>query len=158
MQRYIEQLIEDLREAKKHVPPIAQFSDDYDKFEEQMLAIETAPDVSVKKLFGLSYEELPPPERISTAHIQQLIDAIIDTWTAFNITIILPEDIPLKLKYELFRDQFSDPIHYMPGWSMHFDFCDGWCPECKIADYCKNKDGIWTKKELEKERRKGNQK
>lgn len=33
------------------------------------------------------------------------------------------------------------------------DFCIFWCPECKIVDYCKIKDGVWTAEELEAERK-----
>jgi len=154
MQRYIDQLIEDLRKAKNHVPSEPKFSEDYEEFEEQMFAIETAPDVPMKKLFGVSYEELPPPERLTDSQMQQLIDAIVDTWEAFNCSADFPENVPLKLKYELIRDEFADPIHYMPGYSMHYDFCSGWCPECRIIDYCKTKDELWSKEELEEERRK----
>lgn len=154
IQRYIEHLIADLFEAKNHVPPEPVFSDDYEEFEEQMFAIENAPDVPAKKLFGISYEELPPSEKLSEEQMQQLIDAILDTFAAFNCSADFPDNVPLKMQYELIRDKFAEPIHYMPGYSMHFDFCSGWCPDCKIADYCSNKDAIWTKEELEKERKK----
>jgi hypothetical protein len=154
MQRYIDQLIEDLREARKHVPSEPKFSEDYEEFEEQMFAIETAPDVPMKKLFGVGYEELPPPAKLTEEQMQLLIDAILDAWEAFNCSVDFPENVPLKLKYELIRDEFADSIHYMPGYSMHYDFCSGWCPECKIIDYCTNKDEFWTKEELEEERKK----
>lgn len=154
MQRYIDQLIEDLRQAKNHVPPEPKLSKDYEEFEEQMFAIETAPDIPAKKLFGVAFHELPPPEKLTDAQMQQLIDAIADTWEAFNIDIYFIDEIPLPLRYEIVRDEFASDIHYMPGWSMTFDFCAYWCPDCKIADYCENKDEIWTKEELEEERRK----
>ena len=158
MQHYIEQLIDDLAEAKKHVPPEPVFSEDYDEFEKQMLAIETAPDVPAKKLYGISYEELPPPERLTEKQMQQLIEAIADTWAAFNCFIIFPDNVPIKLQYELIREQFAEPIHYMPGWSNNYDFCSGWCPDCEIAEYCTNKDDIWTSEELEEERKKSTKK
>jgi hypothetical protein len=154
MQKYINQLICDFKEAEKNVPPTPVLSEDYEEFEEQMLAIENAPDIPAKKLFGVSYEELPPAEKLTKEQMQQLIEAITDTFEAFNCSVELPGNVPLELQYELVRDQFADPIHYMPGWSMHFDFCSGWCPDCKIIDYCDTKDEIWTKEELDEERRK----
>ncbi len=152
MQRYVEQLIEDLQEAKKHVPPEPVFSEEYDEFEEQMLAIETAPDVPVKKLFGISYEELPPADKHTEAQMQQLIDAILETWSEFNISADFPADVPLQLRYELVRETFENDMNYMPGWSMHQDFCSGWCPDCKLVDYCSTKDENWTAEELEEAR------
>ena len=156
MQRYIEQIISDLREAGKKVPPETVFKDDepYEAFEAKMLAIENAPDVPAKQLYGLSYEELPPPDKLTGKQMQQLIDAITETWANFNISVGFPDKAPLKLRYELIRDCFKADVHYMPGWSMHQDFCDGWCPDCKIVDYCDNVHEIWTKEELEEERRK----
>ena len=156
MQRYIEQIIADLKEAGKNVPPETVFRDDepYEEFETKMLAVENAPDVPAKQIYGLSYEELPPPGKLTEKQMQQLIDAVTATWTKFNISVGFPENAPLKLRYELIRDSFKDDVHYMPGWSMHQDFCNGWCPECKIVDYCDSVHEIWTKEELEEEQRK----
>ena len=154
MQRYINQLIEDLRAAKNQVPPEPKLSEDYEEFEKQMFEMETSPSIPMKQLFGISYDELPPPEKLTEEQMQQLIDAIFETWAAFNCSAEFPDDVPIKLQYDLVRDQFADPIHYMPGYSMDFDFCIAWCPECKITEYCTLKDEIWTKEELEEERSK----
>jgi len=156
MQKYINQVIGDIKAAQINVPPDPELGTEktYEEFAEKMQAIENTPDVPAKQLYGVSYEELPPLEKLSEPQMQQLIDAIEETWIKFNISTEFPEDVPLKLRYELIRDCFKDDIHYMPGWSMHQDFCDGWCPECKIADYCTSINEIWTKEELEEERKK----
>jgi len=60
----------------------------------------------------------------------------------------------LKLKYELLRDYFEDEFHYMPGFTTMIDFCTGWCPDCKILDYCDIWEETWTKEEIEKEKTK----
>lgn len=156
MQRYIEQVIEDLQEAKKNVPadPELGTEDSYEEFAEKMFAIETAPSEPSKNVFGVSYEELPPPEKLTEPQMQQLIDAIEDTLYAFNASVDYKNEMPVKLKYEVLRDWFEEDVHIMPGFTMHLDFCDGWCPDCKIVDYCDSVDELWTKEELEEERRK----
>ncbi len=154
MQRYVNQVIEDLKLAKKNVPPEPDFGEDYEGFEEKMFALETVPDLPMKKLFGVSYEELPPFTMLTDKQANQLLEAVVDTWKVFNIVVDFPDGLPLKLKYELVRDEFIKDIHYMPGWSMHFDFCDGWCPECKIVDYCNSVYETWSKDELDEEPKK----
>lgn len=144
MQRYIEQIIGDLKESKKNVPPDPELENtkNYEDFEEKMFAIETAPSQHKKDVFGVSFEELPPPEKLTDKQIEQLLDAIEDTFEAFNISIEYKDNMPIKLKYDVLRDSFKYDIHIMPGFSMHFDFCDGLCEECKMADYCDIKDEI----------------
>lgn len=153
MQRYIEQVINDLRQAKKNVPPEPDFGETYKEFEKTMWEIENAPDIDVKKTFGVSFEELPPPEKLTVKQMQQLIDAIEDTWNAFRISVELPCDIPVKLKYELFRDEFDEENNPIPGYANVFSFCDGWCPGCKLAEYCPSRREIWNDDEFEEARR-----
>ena len=142
MQHYIDQLIEDLKEAKKFTIADPVFSDDYDEFERQMLEIENAPDIQCKNLIGISFEQIPPPEKLSEIQMQQLVTAITDTFETFNISVDFTERMPLILRYELLRDIFKMDIQYMPGFTHHFDFCSGDCEECKIAAYCDTKDSI----------------
>jgi len=156
MQRYIQQIIQDLQHAKKDVPPDPKLEEckTQEEFNEKMFAIETAPSQPMKQIFGVSYEELPPPEKLSKEQMQQLIDAIEDTFGEFNIDIDFKDEMPVELKYEVLRDEFEDDFFYMHGFHTTIDFCSGWCPECKIADFCTSKDEIWTKEELDVEKSK----
>ena len=155
MQRYIEQLIGDFKEAKKRVPPNPELEtiESQKEFNEKMFAIETAPDIPAKELFGIAYEEIPPPEKLTDEQIQQLMEAMTDMLTAFNFYIELPEKVPLKLQYKLIRDIFAEEIHYMPGFTHHYDFCSGWCPDCEILEYCDSWKETWTWEEIQKERK-----
>jgi len=144
MQRYIEQIIEDLQNAKKNVKVEPDFAKmDYPEFEEKMLEIEESPNIPCKKIFGVSYEELPPPDKLTDNQMNQLIDAIADMWAEFGIDAIYPKGISLKLKYDLVKDTFVDDFHYMPGWQLTHDFCIGYCPDCKIFDLCENRIDDW---------------
>ena len=156
MQRYINQLIQDLQAAKKNVPQDPQLGteESYEEFEAKMFAIETAPNVSSKQLYGVSFEELPPKERLTEDQMQQLYDALVDTMEAFNCSIDFPEGVPLHLRYEMLRDTFAEPVQHMPGFTHHYDFCSGWCPDCKLIDYCNSWKETWTKEEIEQEKKK----
>lgn len=160
MQRYIEQLIDDFKEAQNHVPPDPKLGTEnsYEEFEEKMFAIETAPDVTAKALFGISYEEIPPAEKLSKNQMRQIMEAMIEMLTAFNFYIELPQNVPLQLQYKLLRDFFSEDIHYMPGFTHHLDFCDGWCPDCEILEYCDVWQDSWTMEEIKAEQEKSKEK
>jgi hypothetical protein len=149
MQRYINQIIADFKKAKQNVPPDPELekAESDEVFAEKMLALETAPSVSFKEFFNVAYEELPPPEKLSEDQMKQIIDAIVDTFKAFHISVDLKPTIPLKLKYEILRDIFIDEIFYMPGFDMTFDFCDGNCNTCKIFDYCELQDKYFYEKD-----------
>lgn len=142
MQNYINQLIEDLKKSKLAAPESPVLSEDYEEFEEQMLEIENAPDTNSDKLMGLSYEQFPPSEMLNEQQMQELINAIADTFNAYNMCADFPERMPLKMRYELLRDIFKEDIQYMPGFTHHYDFCTGNCEDCKIAEYCNVKDEI----------------
>ena len=154
MDRYIEQIMQDLEEAKKNAPPEPDFGDTYEEFANTMFALETNPGKPAKKIFGLGREDLPPSDKLNPAQLKKLYHAIVDTFTAFSCHISFPEQVPLKLRYDILRDEFADEVMHNPAFLNHYDFCTGWCPGCRILDFCDTKDDIWTEEELENERRK----
>jgi hypothetical protein len=150
MQNYLNHLLSDLRAAKKNAPPAPDFGKTYKEFEKAMLEIENAPYVEPKNAFGVSYEELPPPEKLTEQQMHQLLEAILDTWDSFGISASLPKKAPIHVQYEVVRDCFADKKQAVPG--MVYDFCTGWCPGCKLCDYCPTVKEIWTEEELKKAR------
>lgn len=151
MQNYLNQLIQDFKLAEDH--PIAEpdIGDSYEEFEQQMLEVEESRPVLAKQIVGVSYEELPPAERMTTKQTQDLLEAMLNALSAKGTNVSFPGNgIPVKLAYEQLREHFKEGFHGMPGWTI--DFCSGDCPPCAFADYCSIKDDIWSKKEFDKER------
>ena len=149
MQKYINQLLSDLKTAVKNVPPEPDFGHTQEEFNEAMDSIVHAPEVGPKQNFGVSYEELPPPEKLSDEQMTQVVDAMTETFEAFGMSVYLKKGMPTTLRYELLRDLFLDNMPYMPGWN--FDFCNGYCPGCKILDYCDTWQDTWPIEEIKKE-------
>jgi len=151
--RYIAQLIQDINLAKENPRPEPDFGDSYEEFEKQMLEIEDASLEASEQILGISYEELPPAEKMTVEQTQQLLEAILNALSAKGTGVSFPGDeVPVKLAYSELRAQFRDGFFAMPGWNI--DFCNGWCPDCAFADYCNTKDEIWSAEDLEAERRK----
>ena len=153
MQNYINQLIEDFKNAEDNPVPEIDFGSTYEEFEKQMLEIEECETVQAKEKIGVSYEELPPVNKMSDGQTQRLLEAMLDSLSANGIEVTFPGNgIPVKLAYTEMRELFKEGFHAMPGWTI--DFCSGWCPDCAFVDYCETSDDIWTKEELEIERSK----
>jgi hypothetical protein len=153
MNRYIAQLIQDINLAKENPRPEPDFGYSYEEFEKQMPEIENASHEASEQILGISYEELPPAEKMTVEQTQQLLEAILNSLSAKGTGVSFPGDgVPVKLAYSELRAQFRDGFFAMPGWNI--DFCDGWCPGCAFADYCNTKDEIWSAEDLEAERRK----
>ena len=155
MQHYIQQLIEDFNRAEANPISEPDFGDSYEEFEKTMLEIEEGKTEDPKQQLGVSYEELPPADRMSIAQTQELTIAMLNALNAKGTQVHFPgEGIPVKLAYTEVRKLFKEGFNSMPGWTI--DFCSGWCPDCAFADYCKTKDDIWSKEDFEKERNNNN--
>jgi len=151
MNRYIKQLIETFAIAEANPITDKDMLKSYADFEKQMEAIEAGEKVSAESLFGVSYEELPPVEMMDKMQIQNLLIAMLNAMSAKGIRVHIPGNgVPGKIVYEEIRKMFKDGFSAAPGWTI--DFCSGWCPDCKFADYCNTCKETWTKEDLEKER------
>ena len=151
MNRYIDQLIEDFNLSESLAEPEPEIGDSYEEFEEYMLEFEKGELVDSKEKAGVSYEELPPADKMTDKQVERLLEAMLNSLSANGTDVSFPGDgVPVKLAYKELREHFKEGFYAMSGWVI--DFCSGWCPDCAFVDYCSNKDDIWTKEELEKER------
>ena len=151
MDRYIEQLIEELKKAEENPTPEPDFGSTYEEFETTMLQIEEEENHPAEQILNVSYQELPPVERLNQKQVEKLLDAIISALSAKGTDVSVPgNDVPDELVYTELRKKFQEGFRAMPGWVI--DFCSGDCPSCAFVDYCESCKGIWTKEELEKEK------
>ncbi len=150
MNRYINQLIEDFKQGELKTQPEIDFGETYEEFARQMMELESDDTVPAKEKIGVSYEELPPADKMTDEQTQRLLEAMLNSLSVNGTDVTFPGDeVPVKLAYTELREHFKEGFYAMPGWTI--DFCDGWCPDCAFVDYCSNKDDIWTKEELEAE-------
>lgn len=144
MEKYIEQLLADLKAAQKNVPPDPKPGSEktQEEFNEKMWAIENTPERPAKELFGLSFEELPPVEKLTEKQMQNLYDGIEETFEAFQCVFEFPHGVPLNIRYKFVRKLFAEKIHLMPGFTSHFNFCETDCEDCELAEYCEIKEDV----------------
>ena len=151
MERYIEQLIEELKKAEENPTPEPDFGNTYEEFASTMLQIEEEENSPAEQLVNVSYQELPPTERLNHQQIEQLLEAIIRALSAKGTIVSVPgDDVPAELVYTELRKRFQEGFRAMPGWVI--DFCSGDCPGCAFVDYCETAKELWPKEKLEKEK------
>ncbi len=142
MQRYIQQLIEDFNSAERNAKSKTGLSKQGNSFLDMMEKLENDEPVSGKELLGVGYEELPPPEKLTTLQMQDLMISMLNALSANGVNIVFPGNgIPVKLAYRETRKLFKEGFYAFPGWTV--DFCNGNCSKCAFADYCttnKNKN------------------
>jgi len=147
MQKYINQLIEILKQAENNPTKDIEFSEDYEEFAQQMMQIEESTYEPAESVIGVSYLELPPPEKLNTEQMQELMIAILNALSAKGTDVVFPaESIPVELAYSQLREHFKEGFYASSGWIL--DFCSGCCPDCAFKDYCDICDHEWVKEEL----------
>ncbi|MCF8307478.1 MAG: hypothetical protein K9I68_00570 [Bacteroidales bacterium] len=152
MQNYINQLIEEMREAAKQAPPQKTLDDvkTPEEFEECMEFGHTGRNMEEKtktlaQLFGIPSSHLPAVEQLSGKQIKTLIEEIEKLWTAYHLIPEVPEKAPDELHYNALRNEWDEEIVYVPYGAWHMDFCDGNCEECQFLEYCDTGKEILSK-------------
>ena len=149
MQNYISQLLSDLENAKKNIPPPVDYKllyPDHPAFSyglEYIVEWEMAPDSSMDDLFGIKAEQLPPDDKLSEGQAEQLVQAILELWGTFNIGADIPnEDIPALLIYKVLRNRWeTGTARYMSEGMTHLEFCHYVPEECPWGmEFCQCKE------------------
>lgn len=123
-------------------------------FLKNVLAIEEAESVSVYKLLNIKHSDFPKVEELNNEQIEVEFKRLIKLLEKYKISYCVNEDVPMEISYRyltedyLFSEMLNLPHEF--GWTI--DGCSGDCPRCFQADYCKNKDKIWSEKEFNEER------
>jgi len=146
MQRYVEQLVGDMRNAASKAPKVTLPDDRTNP--EYLESLENSPAITMSKLFGLSKEIFPPSDKLSSENINQLAAEFHALWKAYSIEPIFPDKLPEKRQYELFVEQLKEKFQYWSGWTHTWEFCCYDPSKCPFgSEYCWCKDHIdeWEK-------------
>lgn len=92
-----------------------------------------------ESVMGLRYSQFLSADEMSDDEMIAVIAALDETFAVYDYFVEVPERVPLPLKYELYRDLFSGVHVLTPGYTCHFDFCSGYCPGCKVAEFCESR-------------------
>lgn len=152
MQRYVEQLIEDINSRIADAPPVTDYSVILDEVElEEILATEESADVrktTIAEVVGIERMFLPPVEKLKAADVTPLSDAVSRLWKAFHLHPMFPENVPLQLRYSCLREHWEDEIIADFNGEICIDICNYQCDNCPLEQYCSVCDSLELDNEL----------
>ena len=128
MERYVEQLIEDLRAAHKPegIPNILGLEGSAEK------------NTTMVQLTGIEPVVFPPVEKLSEPQLQRLSEELIALIESYNYIINLPQSLPAGVAYQKLLSRWSADIPYIHsglsalGWM----FCEMEPETCDMHEWC----------------------
>jgi len=151
MERYIEQLIDDIRKATWNLRPPHRLWLDSEadpeneleledmSFVEQYIAGEVEP---IAEITGIECEQLPPPERLKKEQRELLATELEKLLQYFNFYLNFPAGFPAFLRYPFIRDFWSEehvPLSFGENFIEFCDYKEGGCP---FPGYCETCEEI----------------
>ncbi len=144
MEKYLQQLVEDLREAARNVPepdPLWTFSDADDPEElEEFADIERylhGPQEKLSAIVGIETIQLPPAERLTDDQLARLYEELKALLLAYHFVPDFPEGLPERLCYTLLRAHWDDEHVYVGSGEIHLDYCVYAIDECVFPpEFC----------------------
>ncbi len=141
MQRYIDQLIGDIREAKNRprpqkmeLPPELEFVRGAEEYIHGEL-------FEMGSLFGLKKIQFPPVEKLNPGQIENFVIEFEQLWKAFNFYPVFPDGLPIEIKYKIFVDYLEHKTTYVTAGNNHFEFCTYDPDSCPLPEeFCTCKD------------------
>lgn len=153
MDRYIHQLIGDLKEAIELLSDseILFINDEFENEEEDdelsLAFIEhnlLANQTELGKIVGMDQVLLPPVEKLSKPQAATLFPYIENLLSGYGFELDFPNGVPQELKYELVRQAWTEKFGAVNAGVQMIEFCD------YDSDYCPFGSELCQCKEFEK--------
>ncbi len=155
LDKYLSQLIEDLRVIAKNPPPppVLDIPGDMEALRD-VIEWEHAEEKPMKEWFGIEKDIFPDEKRLNDAQVERLCHEIIALWNSFNFYPDLPDNLPHRITYKLLIDYLDQDVAWISTGESHIEFCHYDPGECPFPEeYCRCKDfthddthhepGIW---------------
>lgn len=138
MQRYIQQLIEDLEEAAKH-PPALPFIEPPPHIENNPVAAELAlvPFKPIAEWTGIDEKVFPEMYLLSADDAARVNQAILSLLESIGIEIVdIPDNFPPEQLYDILISHWDEPVQYLPSSGYDLELCTGDPETCPYGESC----------------------
>ncbi len=138
MERYIQQLIEDLDEAAKN-PPSAYKIEIPPHMEEtpDLAELALVPFKSIEEWTGIKQEVFPEIWQLEGGQWERLNDAIIKVLDSINVQLVdAPPDLPPEILYEVLTTNWDYEVQFLPLTGMDLELCTGDPDTCPFGQFC----------------------
>ncbi len=137
MQKYVQQLLADLKAARKIKPKTPDYKTLYpnhpawDYGLDYVVEWEMAPERTMEDLFGIAPMAFPPEDKLSDPQVKKIAIAILKLWESHHIEASFPETAPYRLVYKVLVQCWQEETL---NYSAHGDTCIHICNH--NLDYC----------------------
>lgn len=138
MERYIQQLIEDLEKAAAN-PPVNPFVEPPPHFEGDLVTAELAlvPYKSIEEWTGIKQEVFPEIIHLQGDQWERVNKAIFKVFDSLQIELVdVPREIPPEWLYEVLTTNWKHPVQYLPSSGMDLELCTGDPMTCPYGEFC----------------------
>lgn len=138
MDRYIQQLIEDLEAAAKN-PPNPPYLETPPGFEEEpaIVNLGLTPYQSIEVLTGIRQEVFPEFNSLHSRHWRAVLDAIFKVFDSLKIKLVdAPKGMPKEWLYEALTSNWDHQVQYLPEEGMDLELCTGDPETCPYGMFC----------------------
>jgi hypothetical protein len=138
MDKYIQQLVEDLEAAAQN-PPTPSYYEVPPGFEDQPFIAELGlvPFKTIEELTGIKEEAFPDFHDLQARHWRAVLNAIFKVFDSLKIKLIdAPKGIPKEWLYEAITSNWQYDVQFLPQTGMDLELCIGDSIDCPYGLYC----------------------
>ena len=141
MEKYVKQLVEDIRNAHRQLTKAE--TEKAETFEQHIAEVEryiAGEEDLLQQTFGyqcgLNKEQFPPPNRLTFEQMNTVCDAFEKLLFSWNTHADFPDELPIEMAYEtlvsVLDRKFMTPTSGFTG----LEFCDYLPAECRFKEHC----------------------
>lgn len=138
MQRYFEQLVEDIRESAKNKDQNVQYHipEDLLNIPEEYEYLPVELQQKAYEWFRLSPEMFPPASKWSPRQLLYMCVVLRQLFEHYNIMVEMPNDLPYKKVYQYLLKALNMDTSCHQEYINQISFCEGERSSCPFGDYC----------------------
>jgi len=160
MEKYVEQLIEDIRKATWNEKPphdlwVESKADPDNELElEDMSYVEKylyGEKESISSITGIETHFLPPPEKLTKKQKELLSKELEKLLSIHHFELDFPRKYPHHLRYSFIRNFWDEEHVAMSFGTSHIEFCEYEKEKCPFPGYCKTCDEVEAQMKFDEE-------
>ncbi len=138
MNKYIEQILEDIENSKSAADKrVNAFCDSYDKDEYHIVVDEdNTGGIKLSKLFDIDLIFFPERNLLDNEQISDMVQAIESLWEAYGVNPIFHENLPMEARYCQLRNYLNHKVYPEYGKVVDVELCDYNENDCPFSDWC----------------------
>lgn len=143
MERYINQLIEDIDEiarnatAKINANNLFNSTNGDNEFDPSIVERYIYSEgEQIEKIVGLPQQMLPPPERLTDVQKERLVEQLLGLMELFNFHLDYPASLPKYHLYGFVWNLWKEKHVYMETGNYHIEMCVYDKEYCQFSDIC----------------------